>query len=209
MITTGFENESVGTVALEALYYGDFSDSGTPTTNHDLAKHDSAAGYTYIVGKSYNNHVEEPGEEDEAECIDTGNLVTDVTNCANLVVELADVTMDPAYAQSITEVNGTSLEFSSDFAEAIPSDLESVTCVDGTSSGSEDDGPSEETISACADGAGITSPEETLGDIGEATFVEFCLCIGEGDFDETGCADVYNSCDATESLQVCMDSQGS
>lgn len=215
LITLGLENETAGTVDLEALFYGDYSGTGTPTTNHDLAKHDSSTDYTYIVGVAYNNHSELPGDADDAECIDTGNEIAESSNCTGLEVDLADVTVDPEYVQSVTEVDGTSLEFSSDFAETMPSDLEAITCTEvEIGGGSEEggDGPSEEELQFCMTDAGIASAEETMGDIGEEDFNTFCLCVFQDqDFEEAEaqCAAGYAACDSTDTLQECVDSQGS
>lgn len=208
MIVTGLENESAGTVDLEAIFFGDHSGDGTAETNHNLAKHNTATDYTNIQGTSYNNHSELPGDTDDAECIDSSNLVADNSNCTGLEVDLADVTIDPEYVQSVTSVNGVSLEFSADFNETIPEDLASTTCTEVSVGGGSGDGPSKEEIAACTEASGITV-DQTLEDVGEEGFVDFCVCLGEGGegFSETECAAVYSSCDATDTLQACIESQ--
>lgn len=209
MITMGLEDESSGMIRLEAVFYGDFSGDGTTETNQDLAINNTATGYTNIQGIAYNNHSEGPGETDPAECIDTTNTVVDAANCVGQEVDLADVIIDPAYAQFVTEVNLLSLEFSSDFEETIPADLASTTCTEVSVDGGSGDGPSAEEVAACTEASGVTI-DQTLGDVGEEAFMEFCVCLGETEgFGETECTDAYNSCDATDTLQECVESQGS
>lgn len=209
MITMGVEDESTGMVNLEAIFFGDFSGDGTAETNHDLAINNTATGYTNIQGIAYNNHSELPGDSDDAECIDTTNTVVDSSNCTGQEVDLTDVTIDAAYEQFTTLVNGVSLEFSSDFEETIPADLASTTCTEVSVDGGSGDGPSAEEVTACTEASGVTV-DQTLEDVGEEAFIEFCVCLGETEgFGEAECTEAYDSCDATDTLQACLESQGS
>lgn len=210
IITTGLENESTETISLEALFYGDYSGDGAPTTNHDVAKHDTGTDYTYIAGISYNNHIEAPGDDDEAECIDDGNLVIADTNCTGLEVTIAsDSEIGADYDQDVDSVDDVSLAFSDDFEETIPSDLETTTCTDAEGSGSEEDSPSEETITSCLSSSGIASTQTTMDEITEEAFSVFCLCVIEEenmDMTESECTTVYDSCDSADTLEACVSS---